>query len=74
MEAEIAIKPTRVAVPQIRFVTMEVMEAATGLTVPAQRAYIAKGIWIEGRQYVKRSGRILIDTRGYDSWAETGKA
>jgi hypothetical protein len=42
----------------------------TGFTPAAIRTKIAKSVWLEGRQWVKRDGRVLIDMKGYESWAE----
>lgn len=63
----------RLAVP-VRFVTIEVAAVLTGYSPAAIRAMIAKGIWLEDRQYVRRNGRVLIDLEGYNTWAETGRA
>jgi hypothetical protein len=57
-----------------RFVTIDLASALTGLTEGAIRMKIAKGVWLENRQYVRRDGRVLIDMRGYEQWAETGRA
>ncbi len=56
-----------------RFVTIELAAALTGLSEGAIRMKIAKGVWVEDRQYVRRDGRVLIDLRGYDRWCETGE-
>lgn len=53
-----------------RFVTIELASVMTGFTPGAIRTKIAKGVWLEGRQWVKRDGRVLIDMRGYETWAE----
>jgi hypothetical protein len=57
-----------------RFVTIELASVLTGLTEAAIRMKIHKGIWLEDRQWVKRDGRVLIDMKGYEQWAETGRA
>jgi hypothetical protein len=57
-----------------RFVTIELAATLTGLSEHAIRSKIAKGVWLEGRQWVKRDGRVLIDMEGYETWAETGRA
>ena len=56
-----------------RFVTIELAEAVTGLTASAIRTKIGKGIWLEGRQYVRRDGRVFVDLRGYEEWVELGQ-
>jgi hypothetical protein len=53
-----------------RFVTIELAAAITGFSPGAIRTKIARGVWLEGRQWVKRDGRVLIDMRGYEAWAE----
>lgn len=57
-----------------RFVTIELAEAVTGLTASAIRTKIARAVWLEGRQYVKREGRVFIDLRGVEKWVEQGQA
>lgn len=61
-------------VVRVRFVTIEVAHRLTGYTPAAIRTKIGKGEWLEGRQYVRRDGRVLIDMEGYEKWAETGRA
>jgi hypothetical protein len=56
-----------------RFVTIAIAEAVTGLTASAIRNKIAKGEWLEGRQYVRRDGRVFVDLRGYEEWVELGQ-
>lgn len=56
-----------------RFVTIELAATLTGLTENAIRMKIHKGVWVEDRQYVRRDGRVLIDMKGYEAWAESGK-
>jgi hypothetical protein len=53
-----------------RFVTIELAATMTGLTPAAIRTKIGKGIWLEGRQYVRREGRVFIDMKGYEQWVE----
>ncbi|WP_422085418.1 excisionase [Variovorax sp.] len=52
-----------------RFVTIDLAAAMTGFTPGAIRTKIAKSVWLEGRQWVKRDGRVLIDMKGYEAWA-----
>lgn len=56
-----------------RFVTVELASAITGLSKAAIRTKISRGIWVDGRQYVKREGRVFIDLKGYERWVESGK-
>lgn len=55
-----------------RFVTIELAETLTGLTVSAIRTKIARGVWVEGRQFVRREGRVFVDLRGYEAWVSRG--
>jgi hypothetical protein len=59
-----------VQVVSSRFVTIELAALMTGFSPGAIRTKIAKSVWLEGRQWVKRDGRVLIDMKGYESWAE----
>lgn len=61
---------TQTQVASARFVTIELAATITGFTPGAIRTKIAKSVWLEGRQWVKRDGRVLIDMRGYEAWAE----
>lgn len=74
MSALAANDPAPVAPPiqvvSARYVTIELAAAMTGFTPGAIRAKIAKSVWLEGRHWVKRDGRVLIDMRGYERWAE----
>ena len=53
-----------------RFVTIELAETVIGLTASAIRTMIGKGIWVEGRQYRRRNGRVYVDLRGFEQWVE----
>jgi hypothetical protein len=56
-----------------RFVTIELAAVATGLTESAIRTKIAKGFWVEGRQYKRAAdGRLYVDLRGFEEWVEKG--
>lgn len=59
-----------IQVAPARFVTIKLAEVVTGFTEAAIRTKIARGYWLEGRQYVKRDGCLLVDLRGYEQWAE----
>jgi len=59
-----------VQVVSARYVTIELAAMMTGFTPGAIRTKIAKSVWLEGRQWVKRDGRVLIDMKGYEQWAE----
>lgn len=55
-----------------RYVTVELAALLTGYTDGAIRHKIERGIWLEGRQWVKRDGRVLIDLTGVERWHLTG--
>lgn len=59
-----------VQVSPSRFVTIELAAVVTGLSAGAIRTKIARAVWVEGRQYVRREGRVFIDLRGYERWVE----
>jgi hypothetical protein len=64
------------AAPQVapaRFVTIELAATVTGLSPGAIRTKIARSVWLEGRQYIKREGRVFIDLRGVEKWVESGQ-
>jgi hypothetical protein len=55
-----------------RFVTISLAEALTGYTKDAIETKIARGVWIEGREWRRApDGRVLIDMRGYEKWVES---
>lgn len=62
--------PAPIQLAPSRFVTIELASTLTGLSPGAIRTKIARGIWLEGRVYVRRDGRVLIDMKGYETWAE----
>lgn len=62
--------PRGAVVVSSRYVTVDLAAMMTGFSPAAIRAKIAKGAWVEGRQWVKRDGRVLIDMRGYERWVE----
>lgn len=55
-----------------RFVTPQKFEAATGITVKAVERKIERGVWAEGKHFVLRDGRRLIDMQAFYKWAEKG--
>jgi len=66
--------PPTVNVVSARFVTIELASVMTGFSPAAIRAKINKGVWLEDRQWIKREGRVLIDMKEYEKWAESGTA
>lgn len=55
-----------------RFVTPSTFERITGITVKAVERKIERGVWAEGKHFVKRDGRRLIDMQAYERWALKG--
>jgi len=57
----------------LRFVTIEKFHDLTGYTAMATRSKIARGDWMQDREYIKApDGRILMDLKGYETWATSG--
>lgn len=56
------------------WVTIKKASESTGLGESALRHYIEDGVWLEGVEYVRRNGRILISISGYNRWVERGQA
>lgn len=50
--------------------TIELAATVTGFSPAAIRSKIHRGIWINGRQWVKRDGRVLFDMKRYGEWAQ----
>lgn len=65
-------KITGINIAPARFVTIELASVCTGLSVPAIRTRIARGVWVEGREYVRKDGRVFIDLQGYERWVMLG--
>ena len=67
--------PTAVIhVAPARRVTIKLAEVVTGLTTSAMRTKIARGIWLEGKEYHRDpQGGIWIDLQGVDAWAAQGR-
>lgn len=43
----------------------------TGYTISAMEHKIARGIWVEGREWFKApDGKRMISMRGYERWAK----
>ena len=54
-----------------RYVTLDKFAAETGYTAKAIEIKIARGVWIEGRQFRRApDGRVLVDMQGYEKWVE----
>lgn len=57
-----------------RYVTIKLASQLIGLTVKAIQSKIARGTWIEGRQFRRQDGNIYVDLRGVEQWVEKGMA
>ncbi len=55
--------------PTARFVRPKVFEQLTGYTAKAIEHKIARGVWIEGKQYRRApDGNILVDMEDFNKW------
>lgn len=53
-----------------RFVRIPLAAAATGYSEEAISTKVKRGVWLEGREYVRApDGSILVDLEGYERWA-----
>jgi hypothetical protein len=53
-----------------RYVTLERAAQLTGYTKQAMQTKISRGVWIQGRVWVRApDNRVLIDMDGYNRWA-----
>ena len=53
-----------------RFVRPAKFEEATGYTVKAIEVKIARGVWLEGHEFIRApDGNVLVDMEGYEAWA-----
>ena len=58
-----------------RRVTIQFAKAVTGLSVSAMRTKIARGIWLEGKEYHRDpQGGIWIDLLGVNAWVARDRA
>lgn len=65
--------PVRVA--PASHVTLTLAQAVTGLSIKSMEARIARGVWLQGKEYHRApDGRIFVDLRGYALWVESGRA
>lgn len=54
-----------------RYLTIDKFSAETGYTRKAVEIKIARGVWLENRQYRRApDGHVLIDMQGYELWVE----
>lgn len=60
--------------PAPRYVLISKAAELTGYTKRAIETKIARGQWVEGREWVKApDGHRMISLRGYAAWVESGK-
>lgn len=54
-----------------RYVRPKVFEVITGYTEEAVQTKIKRGVWLEGKEYIRApDGNILINVEGFYRWAE----
>lgn len=53
-----------------RFVTVELAATVTGLSADAIRNHIARGRWVERREYIRNHGRVFVDLKGFEKWVQ----
>jgi hypothetical protein len=64
-----------VVVAPARYVTIAQASHLTGYTVEAIETKIARGVWVEGREWKRApDNRVLVDMRGYERWVENHSA
>lgn len=63
-----------VQVAPARRVTIPLAATVTGLSASAIRTKIARGVWLEGREYYRDpQGGVWIDLQGVQAWVANGK-
>jgi hypothetical protein len=73
MKTEVEPMQTPIALP-FEWCLLPVAAAATGLTSKAMARKIEEGKWVEGREYVKRDGRIFVSVKGFNRWVANQNA
>jgi hypothetical protein len=57
----------------VRYVQLKTFEALSGYTPKAIEGKIAKGAWMEGREFRRAPDHhVLVDLQGYEKWVERG--
>ena len=70
-----AAQTSTIQVAPARRVTIPLAEAVTGLSASAIRTKIARGVWVEGREYFRDpQGGVWIDLQGVQAWVASGRA
>jgi len=55
---------------ECKFVTPKKFEQLTGIPVTTQKEYRQRRLWVEGREYIRPSHKvILMNLEEYDRWA-----
>lgn len=56
------------------YVLLSVAEKLIGLSVRAMELKIARGVWIDGKEYRKGpDGHIYVSMKGFESWVESAR-
>jgi hypothetical protein len=64
-------RPIIVQVSPARYVTLSMAAALTGRTVKSMERKIARGVWLEGREFRRDPDRgICVDMEGLNKWVE----
>lgn len=60
----------RAGVAPARFVRIPLAADLTGFTVEAIETKVKRGVWLEGKEYIRAPDKsVLIDMEGYERWA-----
>jgi hypothetical protein len=63
--------PSTIAIAPARYVRIPLAAARTGYTVEAIETKIKRGVWLEGKEFIRApDGAVLVDMEGYERWAE----
>jgi len=54
----------------MKYVVIKKLSELSGLTENAIYAYRKKGIWVEGKHWIKRQGRLYFNTQAIEKWVE----
>jgi hypothetical protein len=74
IERAFGARSTPAAEPIARYVKIDLAARRTGYTPSAIRTKMDKGVWIEGREFIKApDGERLVDMQGYEEWVRRGK-
>jgi hypothetical protein len=60
----------RAGLAPARFVRIPLAAELTGYTADAIEMKIKRGVWLEGKEYIRAPDKsILVDMEGYERWA-----